>query len=486
MVPSDTSGRTGVVCAERGRLDVVVDARPPTRRSLDAAGEVEGVHVEVDRVPGPAGLPVDEPGHAGPEVLDAAPSRRPRTRRGRRRRPRSRAPGCCPARTEPRPAATTPPESSSTSAAVLVPPMSMPSLTGPPHHGAGPAGRAPRRASRRRSRCRHRRAASRTRRARRRGPRRAAARRRPSAGWSAPTARPTTATLAPGRHGALGDRRAEGGRAPRDAADGEVGGAADLHDRERAGRGEPGPRPAPLTRKACCDGLVGQRRGPTSPRMPAAPSAGRRRRQGAHPLRRLGHPVLGQPTRVHGRHDGRVHGVVGLLGRARAEAEQVDAGDEGAHRGLGDAGLGARAGHVECVAHDDAVEAELVAQQRRSRSRENVAGRSGSIAGTMMCEVMTAATPGVDGRPEGRELALARAPRAVDVDARQAEVRVDHGVAVAREVLRAGGDPGGLQALDPRGRVARDEGGVVAEAAHADDRVVGGGVDVDDRARGRG
>jgi hypothetical protein len=63
-------------------------------------------------------------------------------------------------------------------------------------------------------------------------------------------------------------------------------------------------------------------------------------------------------------------------------------------------------------------------------------------------------------------------------DDRQVVVGVDGGVAVAREVLGAGGHAGGLQTADERGAVPRDELGVGAERAHPDDRVVGVGVDV--------
>ena len=74
-----------------------------------------------------------------------------------------------------------------------------------------------------------------------------------------------------------------------------------------------------------------------------------------------------------------------------------------------------------------------------------------------MCEVMTAATPARDGRPERRQLALVQHLDAARRRAGSAVVRVDHGVAVAGEVLGAGGDPGRLQPLDPGGGVPRDE-----------------------------
>ena len=61
-------------------------------------------------------------------------------------------------------------------------------------------------------------------------------------------------------------------------------------------------------------------------------------------------------------------------------------------------------------------------------------------------------------------------------------MRVQPGAAVAREVLGARGHPGRLQAGDGGGGVPGDESGVRAEGSGADDRVVGGGVDVHRRS----
>ena len=134
----------------------------------------------------------------------------------------------------------------------------------------------------------------------------------------------------------------------------------------------------------------------------------------------------------------------------------------------------------------DAVEAELVAQhvlqERASRRWRGCPGRARARG---CAAVMTHATPRVDRGREGQQLALAQDVGGA-VDDRQVEVRVAVGVAVPGEVLGAGRDPGGLQALDPGRGVPGDQVGVGAEAADADDRVVGRGVHVDDRARGRG
>ena len=83
----------------------------------------------------------------------------------------------------------------------------------------------------------------------------------------------------------------------------------------------------------------------------------------------------------------------------------------------------------------------------------------------------------VDEVPEGRE--FHRGERAaVGQDARQGEVGVEVGVAVAREMLRAGHDPGCAQALGPGESAFAHRHGVGAEGAVADDGVVGVAVDV--------
>ena len=117
-----------VVRAERRGLDVVLDARRrPGAASMPPRGR--GTHPEVDGVPGPPGRGVDEAGHAGADVADGAPARRPAQRPPARRRTAV-ATSCAPATGGRRDGATTPPARRARAAAVLVPPMSMPSLTG--------------------------------------------------------------------------------------------------------------------------------------------------------------------------------------------------------------------------------------------------------------------------------------------------------------------------------------------------------------------
>ena len=69
-----------------------------------------------------------------------------------------------------------------------------------------------------------------------------------------------------------------------------------------------------------------------------------------------------------------------------------------------------------------------------------------------MCAVMTACTPALDRGAERQQRGLLER-----LDDRQLVVRVLRGVAVAGEVLRAGGDARALEAADRRGDVARDE-----------------------------
>lgn len=88
--------------------------------------------------------------------------------------------------------------------------------------------------------------------------------------------------------------------------------------------------------------------------------------------------------------------------------------------------------------------------------------------------------PRRDGRPEGHQLTGVQGLE-VHVDAGHRVVRVDRGVAVPGEVLGAGGDTGGLEALDVRGRVPGDEAGVGPEGPDADDRVARVGVGVGGR-----
>ncbi len=112
--------------------------------------------------------------------------------------------------------------------------------------------------------------------------------------------------------------------------------------------------------------------------------------------------------------------------------------------------------------------------------RDNVAGYSGSRAGTRMWALITARLPAAMAALARDQVAF-RQHRGVHVDERHGVVRVDARVAVAREVLGAGGHARRLHAGDVGGGVPGDQVGAGAEGAHADDRVVGVGVDVGGR-----
>ena len=88
---------------------------------------------------------------------------------------------------------------------------------------------------------------------------------------------------------------------------------------------------------------------------------------------------------------------------------------------------------------------------------------------------------GLDGGQERHEVhGVHLAP--VGVDDGQPEVGVHGGVALAREVLGAGGDARRLEPPDPRGAEAGDQRGVLAVGADADVRAVALGEHVEDGA----
>ena len=158
-----------------------------------------------------------------------------------------------------------------------------------------------------------------------------------------------------------------------------------------------------------------------------------------------------------------------------ADAERVGAGRERAYGALLDSDAGADRTHLQRVGDHEPAEAELLAQQpgqdpaAQGRGRV-VERRDEQVRGHHRLHVC-------------RDCSAERQQRELEValDGRQIEVRVDVGVAVPREVLRAGGDALALRALDERRDVTGDELRVGAEAAHADHRVVRVRVHVGDR-----
>ena len=194
----------------------------------------------------------------------------------------------------------------------------------------------------------------------------------------------------------------------------------------------------------------------------------RRRRPAAErgdAVGRLGQALLRETAGADGVDDRGVHPLDRLLVQVVAEPERVRAGDQRADGCFLDAVGRADGGHLERVGDDQAVEAELAAQQPGQ---------------DRLAEASPARRPG-RARPDGRasppdacgDRGAERQQRRVEValDHRELAVRVGGGVAVAGEVLRAGRHALALRAGDERSDVTRDELGIGAEAAHADDGV---------------
>ena len=418
-MPSGTCGRTAWCAPSAAALTSFSTLRPPPSRGLELAGEVEGVHLEVDRVPGPARSAgrraracrrracsmwrPSRPTSAAAQVGDGAP--------------RWRAPACRPApggRRDLRDdrAGVVEHERSGLGAAdVDAEPHGPTSPRQQGDQGARHGGRAAegrdvgaaarpaaldehdvvaraRAAARRRSRCRVAGADGRGR---------------------------TTATRAPARHVGLGRPSHRAAAGPHgDAADGEVGGAVSTCTIASGPGAASQARAASPTRKAPSDGRVGQRSrrdvgADAGPRHPLAVADARARtRDGG-----LGHPVArAADPASHGRHDGGVHRVVGLLvgvrsrgraGRTPAASARTAASGMPVSR--------ARTGHVEGVGDDRRRRSRARRAARPSTVRENVAGLSGSSAGTTMCDVMIAGDAGRDGGAERHQLARRAAPR---------------------------------------------------------------------------
>jgi hypothetical protein len=95
-------------------------------------------------------------------------------------------------------------------------------------------------------------------------------------------------------------------------------------------------------------------------------------------------------------------------------------------------------------------------------------------------DVIMLATPAAATARKGGQLD-AREPFAAVLDAGKLEVAVHAGVAMAGEVLGAGGDPLALEPVHEGHGVARHLFGIAREAAIADYRVGRVGVDVGDR-----
>ena len=148
-----------------------------------------------------------------------------------------------------------------------------------------------------------------------------------------------------------------------------------------------------------------------------------------------------------------------VLPEVVAHAQGVGACLDRLHRRLDDPDRLAHRLHLERIGEDDAVEAELAAQQPAQHRRVD---RGGQRADADVCG-HDRRDSGGDRRAEGRQAVLDVAD-----ERRQLEMRVLGRRAVTRKVLRAGRDPPRLKAAHVGGDMAGDELGVVAERAGAD------------------
>ena len=176
-------------------------------------------------------------------------------------------------------------------------------------------------------------------------------------------------------------------------------------------------------------------------------------------------------------------GVGFALARGRvAHEEQVVPRRRRAHRRLADRTELADRAHLEVVGDDDAAVADLAAQEvlddqaREGRGRV----RRGIEAWVKRVRGHDAVHASLDRREEGRQVRRVHLTP-VGVDDGQAQVGVHGSVALAREVLGAGGDAGRLEPADARGAVAGYEGRVLAVRADADVGAVALGQHVEHR-----
>ena len=197
---------------------------------------------------------------------------------------------------------------------------------------------------------------------------------------------------------------------------------------------------------------------------------------------RLGQARLGEPARPDGVDDRGLDLPDQRDVLVGTDAEQVGAGGEREHRGLRDAAAGGRAGHVEGVADDHAVEAEPVAQQRRAPARSASPAAPGRAPAPRCARSSPPPTPASTAAANGTS-SRATSVVEVDVDDRQREV------AVLRRCRRGPGSAWRTRRRRPpaarrsrRRRAPATRSRVGAEAAGADHRVVGVAVHVGDRA----
>ena len=195
---------------------------------------------------------------------------------------------------------------------------------------------------------------------------------------------------------------------------------------------------------------------------------------GGDAARRLLEALAREPALADRGDDRRENRFDGVVVHVVADAERVGARSQRAHGALLDADAGTDRAHLERVRDHEPVEAELLAKEpgqdpRAERRRSLVERGHDEMCGHHRLH----ARSDRGAEREQRRLEVAR-------DDGQADVRVDGGVTVAGEVLRARGDALALRSLDERRHVPGHELRIGAEAAHADHRVVGVRVHVGD------
>ncbi|CAM5737925.1 hypothetical protein SHIRM173S_07142 [Streptomyces hirsutus] len=225
------------------------------------------------------------------------------------------------------------------------------------------------------------------------------------------------------------------------------------------------------------------------------PGVGRVPPQSARPAGELlyagsgfGEPFLRQAPVPYGADQGVGEPGRGPFVRVRvpaADADRVGPRGDGPDGGAGHAVAVGHGAHLDGVGHDQTGEAEFAAQQvlgdgaAQGRRPAVVVGRDQQVAGHGGPHARV--HRGDERRQRGQ--GHGPGPRR---HLRQPETAADNGVAVAREVLGAGGDPRRLQAPYPRGGVPGDHVGACAEGVDPDHRVVRIGVDVGARRVAQG
>ena len=160
-----------------------------------------------------------------------------------------------------------------------------------------------------------------------------------------------------------------------------------------------------------------------------------------------------------------VHRLVGVP----PKAEQVDSGDHGEHRRLGDADDGACRFHLQRVGDHHAGEAKLTAQQPADGGRRQGRGQRTGQLGHPQVPGHEDKRPGGDGRDERGQVASADL-RQRPGDRRERQVRVIPGTPVPGEVLRASHYPGRLQTGDGGGDMPGHQRGIRSERPGAHNR----------------